>query len=179
MKAVDRLLALVAGLALAGVGGLVALETGFLSADQPAVVVPRSRWDRGMGDLEWSSTSLRVAAIILVASGALLLVLQLVRRSPRRLALDGGPGRTAWITPASVRRVVERAVIDDNDEVRSARARVGRRRVRIQAEVVAGSDDATPRRVATSVEEAVGALEMHRSPRVRVRLQRNDGRRVR
>lgn len=176
MKVVDRLLALVAGLALAAVGGLVALEAGLLGAGRPALVVPRTRWDRGLNNLVWSSTTLRVAAIITIVAGAVLLITQLIPRRRQRLALVGTEGRTAWVTPAGVRRAVERAVLDSHDDVAAARARVRRRKVKVLATVVASADNETPGRVGTTVEAVLDRLEVERSLRVRVQIDRNQDR---
>ena len=178
MRSLDRILALVLGLALAGLGGLVAIEATLLSSGRPALVVPRARWDRGMSGLAWSSATLQVAAIIAIAVGAALVLLQLVPRAPRRLRLEGVPGRAAWIAPVSVARAVERAVVRTHDEVGSARVRVTRRTARVRADVVVASDEATPERVAATVSDALDTLELGRELRVRVRLDRSE-RRVR
>ncbi|MGI8938172.1 MAG: DUF6286 domain-containing protein [Iamia sp.] len=176
MRALDRLLALLGGLALAGLGALVAIEAGLRAADRDALVIPRRRWDRSLSDLEWTSSTLELVAIITIAAGAILLLLQVAPRRPRRLALESIDGRAAWITPAGVRRVVERAVLDAHDDVADARAQVQRRRVRVKATVVASADDGAPSRIGPTVAAALDALEVERNLRVRVRIDRNQDR---
>lgn len=176
MRVLNRVLGLLLGLVAAAIGALVAIESGLRSADRDALVVHRRRWDRSLSDLMWSSSTLELVAIITIAVGAIVVLLQVVPRRPRRLALVGTAGRRAWITPASVRRAIERSILDDHDDVARAEARVGRGRVRVRITMVANADADTPDRVGQRTAEVLDGLELERDVRVRVRVEHNDDR---
>jgi hypothetical protein len=169
VRSLDRLLALVAGLALAAVGGLVAAEAVLLEAGRPPWLIPRHRWDHNLRTLAWDDNSIRTASIILLAAGAVLLLAQLIPRRPLRFPLKGRPGLTVWLSRRGLQRRLERAVTQDLD-VESSRARVGRRRTRVDVRTVQRADrQALAHRLDDRGRRSLERLALLRAPRLRYR----------
>lgn len=146
MRPANRVIVLLVGLALVGVGTVVAIEAVLLRFRRRAWLVPRGEWDDGLRGLEWSSTPLRLALAGLAVAGVALVVAQLWPRAPRALpvvALEGD-GRRMRIDRRSLEtRLRHRALAEP--EVDHARARVGRRRAVVVAGVHPGTDQAEVR----------------------------------
>lgn len=176
MRALDRVLALAAALAIAATGTVVAVETSLLARGDDPWIVPRRRWDRWLSEARWDDPGIRLVASVTVGVAAVVVLLQLLPRRPRRLALTSTPGRSDWIGRDGLQRIVARAVLDAHDEVVATRVRIGRRRVDVRGTVVASSDATTPDRVHETVSTTVAAVHLVRTPGVKVRLARNSTR---
>lgn len=132
MRRLDRLLALILGLALAGVAVLTGMEIMVLVLGKAAVVIPRHAWDQSLRDAAWSGTGAVVASAAAAGVGVVLILLQLIRRKPVRLALLSPLGQRLWVSRRGLARRLGRQVAA-LDAVGDGRVRVGRRRVRARA----------------------------------------------
>ncbi len=93
MRVTNRLLAGLLALALLVGGLLAAVEIAYGNATGRPLVVPWDAWFEGANGHAWSSRQVRSLLLVLLASGVLLLVLQLVRRGPQSLPVEtGAPG---------------------------------------------------------------------------------------
>lgn len=173
MRALDRIIALVVALAVAALGALVTIETTLLHRGDERWLVPRERWDRWLSEARWGDDAIQVAAAVTIGVGAVLVLVQLVPRRPKRFALTSDEGRSSWLGREGLQRLVARAVLDAHDEVQGTRVRARRRRIDVRSTVVASSDDTTPARVHSTVTDAIAALGLVRTPGVKVRLARN------
>ena len=128
MRATNRLISIILGLALTVVLVLTALEIALARLDRKELL-PWHRRYRTLQDTLWNSSGTRVAFAILAAVGLLLLFLQVWRRRPVVLALEDKPATVR-------RRQLERALTADTshlDGVAGSRVRAKRRRVDVDA----------------------------------------------
>ena len=139
MRRLDRMIALLLGLALAAAAVLAGIETMELVLGRAPLVIPRHAWDQGLRSQQWNSTDVVVTSAILAGVGALLVVLQLVRRRPVRLALRSRPGQRAWVSRKGLARRLGHDVAR-LDVVTSAKVRGGRRRVRARVTLASGTE---------------------------------------
>lgn len=133
------MVALVLGVALAAAAVLAGIEIMELILGRAALVVPRHSWDRGLRAQQWDSTGMVVTSVILAAAGVLLVVSQLVRRRPVRLALRSRPGQRTWVSRKGLARRLTRDVAQ-LDDVSSGQVRIGRRRIRTRVTLLAGTE---------------------------------------
>lgn len=171
MRAIDRLICLVAGLALACTGGLLIIETILLEAGRGAWLIPRHSWDQQLRSLAWDDTSVRTTSIALLVVGAVILAAQLVPRRPLRLPLHRTGDRTVWLSRQGLQRRLERITRQDPD-VDTGRVRVGRRRARIAIAHVQSADrQALARRLDDRGRHTVDELGLTCPPRLRFRYR--------
>lgn len=172
MRPVNRILALLLGLALAAGAVIVAVEASLLLAERPPWIVPRGDWNQDLLDLRWDDDVITVVCIIALVAGLLLLLAQVWPRRARRLPVrTTRPGRTAWILRRGLESHLAR-IAGQDAEVEGSRVRVSRRRARVRATY---PTTAEPDRVGSRVREVVtgrlGQLELDRPLRVKVRLK--------
>jgi hypothetical protein len=137
VRVTNRLLAALLALALLAGGLLAAAEIVYGGARGRPLVVPWDEWFDGARDNAWSSRDVRVLSIVLLAAGVALLVLQVLRRGPQSLPVEGdGTGTARRLTVEANTRSLERALpravgsVDGVD-----RARVSLSRTRVQVDV--------------------------------------------
>jgi hypothetical protein len=138
----NRVLATLLALALF-LGGLLAVVEIVLAAfDRPAWLVPHQEWSTWLAGESFDDGVVRAALIGLVVVGLLLLLLVGLRRGkPGSIAL---PARTDGVRVTASRRGLERSLATSASRaggVRSARAKVGRRAVRVKATTAVRSGD--------------------------------------
>jgi hypothetical protein len=153
VRRLDRLVALVLGLAMAGAAVLTGIETMLLVLGEPSLVVPRSTWAHEFPTLQWNDGNLELAAGIVAGVGALLLLAQLVPRRKVRLLLRTGAIAGTWLS----RKGLNRKIAFDAGlptQIDETSARVGRRRVTVRAVLVPGVEAAEGRAL---LEAAVAA----------------------
>jgi hypothetical protein len=124
MRVVNRLASLLLAFVLLGGGLLIAAETVAVVLDLPPLLIDRNGWYRGLSGTSLGDPIPRAIAIFVTALGLLILVAQLRRWAPDRLAIQRGDG---WHLQ---RRSVEQRLASTADEVpgvRSATARIRRR----------------------------------------------------
>jgi hypothetical protein len=137
----NRVLATLLALALF-LGGLLAVVEIVLAAfDRPAWLVPHQEWSTWLAGESFDDGVVRAALIGLVVVGLLLLLVGLRRGKPGSIAL---PARTDGVRVTASRRGLERSLATSASRaggVRSARAKVGRRAVRVKATTAVRSGD--------------------------------------
>ncbi len=169
MRRLDRLLGLIIGLALAVAAVLTGIEVMELVLGNPPAIIPRHTWDRQLRLQHWNSSGMEVTSGVLLGVGVVLILLQLVRRRPVRLALRSLPGQRTWLTRQGLARRLAHDV-GRVDNVRSAKVKVGRRRVRARVVLAAGTDRSTGSRAVRQASLAtLGALGVVRDMNVKVK----------
>lgn len=96
MRALNRLGAVLAGLALIGTGGFIALETILAATGQPFVVIPVGRWLRVLRHTPWSATTVIVVMAAISAAGLLLVLAEGRRWRLAQVPLSMNYEGTAW-----------------------------------------------------------------------------------
>jgi Family of unknown function (DUF6286) len=161
---VNRVLATLLALALF-LGGLLAVAEIVLAAlDRPAWLVPHRQWSSWLAGQTFDDAAVRAVLIGLVVVGLLLLAL---------------PSRTDGVRVTASRRGIERSLASSArraDGVRSARAKVGRRSVRVQATTRMRSPGELQQPVATAVTERLDELGLSGVLRPRVTLSQEASR---
>lgn len=170
MRTAARLLALALGLALAAGAVFVALEAVLLYRGQDALLVPRTRWNRSLASLQWSDGGLRTVAIVLLAVGALLVLMQLVPRRVLRLRVRSAADRPTWVSKRSVRRLLVHTAEVDGDVI-EASAKLHRRRGVVAATTARSiDDDDLRRRLAGAVQGSLETIDLDRLVRTTVQI---------
>lgn len=154
MRSLDRLIALVLGLALAAAGVLAGIEAVLLALGNAPLVVPRAMWDRSLRALTWDNTTLTVVAAALVAAGVLLLLIQLIPRRPVRLMLGPSAPGVTWIARQSLADRISYDVQQLDDVTRSS-VRLHRRTAQVAAGIAAGVPREDARRMVTAAATTV------------------------
>lgn len=170
MPLVNRLLALVLGLALAVAGVIAIIEVSLLLGAHQPWLVDRTAWHESLEQLRWSDRPMTLGLTIALACGLALAFLQLVPRQPARLALDDAAEDRS--TSVSRRGLQDRLreVVSGDPEVVEARVKVSRSRAAVRASVHRSTEPADVRRRLS--ESLYGSLdELALSHRLRVQVQ--------
>ncbi len=174
MRRLDRLIALVLGLGLAAGSILVGIETMAWALGDGPVVVARHRWDAALRAGQWTSSDVVITSGLLAGVGLVLVALQVVRRLPVRLALRSRPGQRAWVSRQGLARRLS-ADVARLDMVTRTKVRIGRRKVRTQVALSAGTErSAGIDAVRRSASDALGHLGVVRDLTVKVKASVND-----
>lgn len=168
MRRLDRAVALVAALALATAAVLAGIEIMALVLGNPPLIIPRSSWDRGLRGSQWGSSGLALASGIVAGVGVALILLQIIRRRPVRLALRSRPQQRVWVSRQGLARRLTHDV-SELDGIAESKVRVSRNRVRTKVVVAPGADRAAaPARVRTVTEATLGRIGIVHGLRVRI-----------
>ncbi len=172
MRPLNRVLAFLLGLALAGFGIIVAVETTLLLSGRSPWLVPRQRWDRNLAEQDWDHPTLVLVLSIVLAAGVVLLVAQLVPRRPRRLPVrTDHDDRQLSISRRGLEGQLARVTRRDQD-ILDARVRVNRRRARLKAVFADASHESEVGvRIRERAREQLERLELVRPLEVKVRLR--------
>jgi Family of unknown function (DUF6286) len=159
MRAFNRVLGLLLGLALAAAGAIAVVEIVLGLTGQPPWLIARSDWDTGLSRLVWTSPTLITVLVGLTLVGLILLVLQLVPRAPVALPLrPTGANRSAEIDRRGLQERLRQVASADPD-VLGARVRARRRRVKVAVNVPPDADAADVRnRLRGDLDESLGEL---------------------
>jgi hypothetical protein len=169
MRAFNRVLSLLLGLALLAGGLLVAAEVTAALLDRGELVIPARRWVE-----ELRATTFADAQIVfgVVAAVGLVLFVAEARRWPkRRIPLADDQQRSWWLLRRSLEQYLGRAVTTGTGATGAkARVRPRRRRlrVRLDADVTPTAKPAVEQRAAMVLEELVGPDRSQ----IRVRIRR-------
>jgi hypothetical protein len=169
---VNRLLALIVGLAVIGLAVVVIVEVvaELVGADPVLVDWPAAyAWAQRT---TWSDTAVIGVSLLLTLIGLALVIGQLWRSKVRRLAVESpDPATDASITRRGLERDVA-AAVSEVDGVTPQRVTVRRRRITVQA--AAGGTDSVAARdaVTTSVRGRLDRLHLRRPPQLAVNISR-------
>jgi hypothetical protein len=176
VRLANRVLAALLILALACVGALLIIE---VVADRLAHRTAIVNWHPAYAwaaRTTWVAGSIRVAAVILIVLGLVLLLAELKPARVGRLAADPAGAGAADMDTAYTRRGVAAAVrsaVTDVDGIRAASVTVNRRKVAVSA-VAAALDQAAAQTVRDAVTAAardrLTALSLRRAPALSVRV---------
>jgi hypothetical protein len=176
MPVVNRVLAALLALALFLGGLLAAVEIVLSAVDRPYWVVPHQQWSSWLRHQTFGAGVVRAVLIGLVLLGLLLLFAALRRGKPRSIAL---PTRTEGVQVRASRRGIERSLVAAArraDGVRTARAKVRRRKVRVKASTAMRSPGGLQQPVAEAVTERLEELGLTGALRPRVTLSQETSR---
>lgn len=171
MKILDRLVAVLLALALTAGGVLLAVEIALAAAGRDPWLVPYDDWyDVGRRN-SWDSTGPRLVFAGLIAAGVLLVLVALVKGSPRSLPLPDGRSR-AGVHRRSVEQSLARFA-GRVDGVGNARARVHRKRTDLVVGTSRQTGDLRPA-VEQAAAEHLDRLGLDgAAPPVRVEVERS------
>lgn len=171
MRALDRLLALVLGLALAVAAVIAVVEISLLLAGTGSWLIDRTSWDDELSALRWDDSSVTVGLGVALGVALLVLVLQLIPRRPARLAVrETRDDRDVSISRKGLQVRLRNTAEADPDVVRST-ATVTRRRAHIDAHLPAQAPRKEVRqRLGDSLRSDLDGLGLGRTPRVRLQL---------
>ncbi len=171
---VNRLLALIVGLAVIGLAVVVIVEVvaELVGADPVLVDWPAAyAWAQRT---TWSDTAVIGVSLLLTLIGLALVIGQLWRSKVRRLAVESpDPATDASITRRGLVRDLS-AAVSEVDGATPQRVIVGRRRITVRA--AAGGTDTDPVALRDAVTSTVGRrldrLHLRRPPRLAVDISR-------
>lgn len=171
MRVVDRVLNAVLALALMAGGLVAAIEIILAGLGRSPWLVPHDRWAESLRTTLWSGTDVRPLFAGLIVAGALLVLLEGVRRRPQALALAAGPpGVVTELDRQGVERWLVRR-IEGVEGVADAGARIKRRSAVVEATSVGRDTITVDRGVREVAAAALESLDLDRTPRVRVKVR--------
>jgi hypothetical protein len=172
----NRVLATLLALGLF-LGGLLAIVEIVLAAlDRPPWLVPHQAWSEWLTSESFAGGVVRAVLIGLVVVGLLLLFVGLRRGKPGSIPL---PARTDGVHVTASRRGIERSLATSArraDGVRSARAKVGRRKVTVKATTAVQSSGELQQPVTAGVTERLEELGLSGVLRPRVTVSQEKSR---
>lgn len=173
MRVVERILSLLLAVAVILGSVVLALEVLWAAFGQDPLLVPwQSSYARGNAQA-WDTPPVRIAAVVLVVIGLLLLLAELTpRRTPRLQMIGSDPTIDAAITRRSLRSALLNAA-RQVDGVSSARVTVSRRKASVTATSRLGSADTAQGLTAeleTALRERLDSLQLAKTPRLRTRV---------
>lgn len=169
MRILLRLLSPLLGVAVAIIGVLLVVETGWVLVRPRSapLLVPWTVWRDRLADYAWSDTTVLVTGGALALLGLLLLLLTAgARRHDVRLS-DPAEDVMVVTSPRSLARVVGHRVRAE-DGVRSAAVTASARRIRVRATSSMNTETQLRPTLTARVDELVGDLPLARKPRVQV-----------
>ncbi len=172
MRAANRLLGLVAALALAGLGVVVAIETILLATGRDPWLIPRDRWNANLPAVRWEDGWVTATCIVLAGVGAVLLVAELLPKPPLRLAVGNTvEGREVSMSRRGLEGQLTR-LADRDPEVLAPTVKVTRRAAKLRAGFPTHADPSSVgARLRTMVTERLDAVHLEQPLRVEVRLR--------
>jgi hypothetical protein len=157
MRAFNRVLSLLLGLALLAGGLLVAAEVAAALLDRGALVIPTRRWADELRETTFADA--QVVFGVIAAVGLVLFVAEVRRWPKRRISLAGDQQRSWWVLRRSLEQQLGRAVTTGTAAT-GARARVRSRRrrlrVRVDADAARTAKPAVEQSAASMLEQLVG-----------------------
>jgi hypothetical protein len=173
MRTANRVLAALVALALLAFALVVAVEIPLAAARGRATILPWDDWYVNARSNAWNSRSVRTLLVVVGLVGLALLLLQLARRRPATLALQGPrPGVDVVVERTSLEKALRRAATGV-DGVATASVTVEGDRVRTRATTDRTVLGDIEMQVRHAVEGGLARYPFQRTPRVDVRLQRS------
>jgi hypothetical protein len=157
MRAFNRVLSLLLGLALLAGGLLVAAEVAAALLDRGELVIPTRRWADALRATTFADA--RVVFGVVAAVGLVLFVAEARRWPKQRVPLADDQQRSWWLLRRSLEQHLGRAVTTGTGAT-GARARVRpqrrRLRVRLDADVAPTARPAVEQRAAQVLDQLIG-----------------------
>ena len=173
MRLVNRPLALILAAALVAISIILIVEVIGFAAHRSPLLVHWSTWYQWGGKTRWDAFVVRVWSAILIALGALVLILELKPRRVTRLSLRSGDDATdAAVTRRGLAGTL-RAAATGIDGISSARIKVRRRRASVTAGSAArgrAAATALTEPVTQAVRDRLDSLDLRHPPRLKVRV---------
>jgi Family of unknown function (DUF6286) len=173
MRLLNRPLALILAVALAGAAVIVIIEVIAAQSHAAPVVVHWPTWYHWAGRTRWDRRVVQVWSAILIITGAFLLVLELKPPRVTRLRLRSGDDATDAALTRSGLAGTLRAAATSVDGITSAAVTIRRRRARVEATSAARGRAATRAlkpAVTQTLRSRLDALHLRHRPRLRVRV---------
>lgn len=171
MRAFNRVLSLLLGLALLAGGLLVAAEVAAALLDRGELVIPTRRWADALRATTFADA--RVVFAVVAAVGLVLFVAEARRWPKQRVPLADDQQRSWWLLRRSLEQHLGRAVTTGTGAT-GARARVRpqrrRLRVRLDADVAPTARPAVEQHAAQVLEQLIGPDRSQ----IRVRIRRRE-----
>ena len=173
MRLLNRPLALVLAVALAGAGIILITEVIAFAVHSSPLLVHWTTWYHWAGRTRWNAPVIRVWSAILIVVGALVLGIELKPRRVTRLRLRSTHDATdAALTRGGLAGTL-RAAATGVDGIAGAAVTIRRRRARVVAKSAARGRAAAERLrqpVTHALRERLDDLNLHDSPRLKVRV---------
>src|SRR6195952_982663 len=171
MRAFNRILSVLLAVAIAVAGVLVVIEIIAATTDNDPVVV---KWHGLVDDLatnEWKTAGPRVAAIVLILVGLLLLLVALRRGKPATIGLTT---EAPSVDMTTTRRSLQRSLATTAtsvDGITDASVKVKRRKVVVKARAVSGVTREDGRaRLSDEMQGRLDRLSLAESKRLKVKV---------
>lgn len=169
MRVFVRLLSTLLAIAVAGAGGLLALEVGWhwwRPGDSP-LLVPWPQWRDRLAEIGWDSPAVKVTAGVLLAAGlVVLLVASAAKRRAVRLT-DPADEVSVTTSPRSLARIVGNRV-RTQDNVTGASVTASAKRVRVRATSRLATEGQLRPQLLESVRTLLDTVPLVRRPKVSV-----------
>lgn len=175
MGFVNRALGALLAIALVVAGALVLFEIGAAVIGADPLVVPHDRWLADLSTRSWDERPTRLVSIALIATGAGLVALQLVRQRPAEVAAAGGGPLPARVPRHDLEREVA-AELRQVEGVATATVKLRRHGFDVRATVVAGDPPALREQLAVAARQALSARGADASGPVKVDVRRQPAR---
>src|SRR5690349_4317771 len=173
MRLLNRPLALILAVALAGASVILIIEVIAVAVHASPVAVHWTTWYHWAGTTRWDATVVRVWSAILIALGAVILAFELKPRRVTRLRLRTADDATDAALTRSGLAGTLRAAATGIDGITGAAVTVRRRRARVTAKSAArgrAAADAFKQPVTQAVRSRLDALDLRRPPRLKVHV---------
>ena len=171
MRVLNRAVSAVLALVLLVGGVVVALEilAGYFGREEP-LLLPWDEWYRTAIETPWRDADLRLAFVLLIVAGVLLLLLETASRRPQAVAMAGRDGAA----PADLdHRGLERwlaARLTTVDGVSSPKVRISKKGAAVDATTPGRSVERVRDQVRVAAGTALDELDLARPLPLRVRI---------
>lgn len=173
MKIANRLLSVIVALALLVFSVLVVIELvwKFGFGGRSEVLLPYPAATDYLSQQTWDARPVRTACVALLLAGLALVVLELRRRAPGLLTLaSSGSAVTSGVDRRSVEKAAATAA-SDVEGIRSARATIGRRRIKLTADAGIRDDEGLRAAVTERMTTWLDDLTLAEAPPVTVTVR--------
>ncbi len=172
MRALSRVFAALIGLLLVVAGVALAVEATLSYAAGRSVLLPLATWLRYGREHPWGTGAVKIAELVVLAVGVLMLIVTLRRRKPTAVP---GSGRSQ-LQVSFARRPLESALVrlaDRHGGVEGVSVRLRRRTVAVRGATLATDVDAASDRLAAGLGDGLARLPLASTPKVNVKLTRS------
>jgi Family of unknown function (DUF6286) len=178
MRVFDRVVAVILGLVLLGLGALVTAEVIWSKGLERSghLVLPYESSSRYLHQHVWSSNPIRAITAAVAAVGLIVLLLELKRRRPGLLTMEGS---TAGVVTGISRRSLGRAltrVATSIPGIGGAKTRVSRRRATVRARSPLRDPGDLQQQLDRELSESLDSIQLTRPLRLRTRLSHREER---